>query len=279
MHDSRPSATAYGVAVLRALHQTVDSPTVFTDPLALRILGQGGAEAVRQRGGNPAASARLRASVVARSRIAEDSVAAHTAPVQYVLLGAGLDSFALRQPAGTGITVFEVDHPATQAWKRRLIAESGLAVPPTLSFVPVDFERDSLAERLAAAGFRFDRPAVFAMLGVLIYLEREAAQHSFRMIAAMPPGQAELVFDYAEPHADAAPPIRAACDAIAARVAAAGEPWRSFFTPPELADMLQSCGFAGCTDWDTTSLKARLFADRTDLLAPGPLTHVVRAWT
>lgn len=279
MHDFRPSATAYGVAVLRALHQVIDLPTVFTDPLALRILGKGGPEAVQKRGENPGASARLRASVVARSRIAEDTVAVRVPPVQYVLLGAGLDSFALRQKPETGIHVFEVDHPATQDWKRRLLAQAGLAAPPTLTFVPIHFERDSLPERLAAAGFSFDRPAVFAMLGVLIYLERKAAQQTFRMIAAMPPGQAELVFDYAEPYADAALPIRAAYEAVAARAAAAGEPWRSFFTPAELATLLQTCGFAGWADQDAASLKATLFADRPDQLAPGPLTHVVRAWT
>jgi methyltransferase (TIGR00027 family) len=278
MQHAIPSRTALGVAVLRALHQQIDAPPVFVDPMALRILGPEGPRLVRARR-TGLLSSRLRASVAIRSRIAEDAIAARSDARQYVLLGAGLDSFAVRQPPETRLRVFEVDHPATQAWKRDMLARAGLKAPNALIFVPIDFERESLRERLSAAGFRFDAPAVFAMLGVVIYVQRAAVLQTLQLVAGLPPGGAEIVFDYAEPPEDAALSVRLATRAMAWRVASLGEPWRTFFRPEELASALRGLGFAGFEDLGSEALRARYFPHRGDDLAPGPLSHVVRSWT
>ena len=279
MIEGRPSRTALAVAVLRAVHQVADAPLVFADDLALAILGPSGDAIVQAQTAERAASARLRASVVARSRIAEDTLAAAAASRgvrQYVLLGAGLDTFGCRA-ALPEVRVFEVDHSATQAWKHRMLAEAGLTTPPRLAFVSMDFERQDLRGVLAAAGFRFDQPAVFAMLGVAIYVERTALLATWTMLAAMQPGLAELVFDYAADYSEAPADTRAAYDAVAARAAAAGEPWRTCFQPAGLAEDLRRAGFTGIEDLDADALRTRLFAGRSDGLAPGPYAHVVAA--
>ena len=276
MLDATPSITARSVAVLRALHQEADQPVVFADGLALKILGADGAALVRAEMARRFERAQLRASVAARSRIAEDVLAdaASQGVRQYVLLGAGLDSFGCRD-ALADVAVFEVDHPATQGWKRALLAEARLAVPPRLRFVPMDFERQDLHEVLAGAGFRLDRPAVFAMLGVTIYVDKAALLRTWATVAAMPPGTARLVFDYAEDHADAPEAVRAAREALARRVALAGEPWRTCFRPAELRALLLELGFRDVVDEDAGAMAARLFAGRADGLRPGTLSHVV----
>jgi methyltransferase (TIGR00027 family) len=171
METGRPSATAFGAAALRAAHQLLDAPPAFEDPLALRILGPRVAAAIvedPQRAGAPAS---LRALVSLRSRHAEQALAdaVGRGVRQYVVLGAGLDTFAYRNPFGArGLRVFEVDHPATQRWKRERLAEAGIEVPVRASFAPVDFERDTLADGLARAGFDADAPAFFSLLGVTV---------------------------------------------------------------------------------------------------------------
>ncbi len=278
MIENKPSRTALAVAVLRAVHQVADTPRVFTDPLALRILGPDGPAVVQAQLSGSARHARLRASVAGRSRMAEDALAdaAARGVRQYVLLGAGLDSFGCRD-ALPEVDVFEVDHPATQEWKRRMLEAAGLQPPPRLRFVSMDFERQDLRSTLAQAGFRFDAPALFAMLGVAIYVERAALQASWAMLASMPPGRAELVFDYAADFSAAPEALRGAYQELAERAAAAGEPWLTYFEPAALqADLLQA-GFTSVQDLDAAALTKRLFADRTDGLAPGPFSHFVRA--
>jgi len=205
---ARPSRTALGVARRRAAHQLLDDPLVLDDPLALPILG---AEqralleaSVRRRvppspEQHPVARA-LRAFLVARARYTEETLAeAATAGVrQYVVLGAGLDTFAYRSPLPS-VRVFEIDHPATQAWKLERLAEAGIRVPdgPTgVAFVPVDFHRDQLDERLVTAGFRPDEPAVFGWLGVTMYVTAESVMEVLRYAMGRPAGSA-IVFDYA----------------------------------------------------------------------------------
>ncbi len=278
MIENQPSRTALAVAVLRAVHQVADTPRVFTDPLALRILGPDGPAIVQAQRAEASRSLRLRASVAGRSRLAEDALAdaASRGVRQYVLLGAGLDSFGCRG-ALPEVDVFEVDHPATQAWKRRMLEAAGLAPPPRLRFVSMDFERQDLRATLAGAGFRFDLPALFAMLGVAIYVEHAALQASWAMIAAMPAGTAELVFDYAADFSAAPVPVRAAYQAMADRAAAAGEPWRTYFIPAALEADLRLAGFASVQDLDSAAITERLFAGRSDGLAPGPFAHFVWA--
>jgi methyltransferase (TIGR00027 family) len=209
--------------------------------------------------------------------MAEDTMAqaARRGVGQYVVLGAGLDSFGARA-ALPGVVTYEVDHPATQAWKRAMLDEAGLAAPESLRFVAVDFERQDLRAELARAGFRFDAPAVFAMLGVAIYVERQALLETWSIPAGMPGGTA-LVFDYVEDPEGAASEVRDGYAAMAQRVAEAGEPWRTCFRPGELARDLRALGFAEIVDLDSRALTDRLFAGRSDNLRPGPLTHVVVA--
>ena len=274
-----PSRTAQGVAIPRAAHQLLDHPRVFEDPLALAILGE---ETTRLLKADPSRfenSPRLRAFVAARSRFAEEEAAAafQRGVRQLVLLGAGLDTFAYRSPfAASGLRVFEVDHPATQTWKRELLAESGIAAPLSLSFVALDFEKGSLAEALGQAGLRPDQPAFFSWLGVVPYLTLEAAKSTLAWIGGLPAGSG-VVFDYAVSPASLDPLQRAAFDALASRVARAGEPFRLFFEPAELARMLRELGFRDIEDLDSVEIDRCYFACRPDGLRVGGLAHLMSA--
>jgi methyltransferase (TIGR00027 family) len=217
----------------------------------------------------------MRLYIAARSRIAEDALGAAVARGvrQYVVLGSGLDTFALRNPhTAAGLTVFEVDHPATQAWKRERIAEAGLPTPPALTFTPIDFEHQTLADGLTQAGFDAASPAFFSWLGVVPYLSREAVFATLAFIAGVPGG--EVVLDYGDPPAALPPEQRKAYEQRAARVAALGEPWQTFFHPPDLARDLRALGFSEIEDLGPAEMSARYFGGaRRD----GPGGHVVRA--
>jgi len=224
-------------------------------------------------------SPRLRAFIAVRSRFAEEELAAalHRGVRQFVLLGAGLDTFAYRNPfAASGLRVFEVDHPATQAWKRELLAEAGIAEPPSLTFVPLDFEKRSLDAALEAAEFRTDQPGFFSWLGVVPYLTLEAAQATLAWIGSLPAGSG-VVFDYAISPASLGESQKAAFDALANRVARAGEPFRLFFEPAELARTLRELGFRQIEDLDAAEIDRRYFSDRRDGLRVGGLAHLVSA--
>lgn len=280
MRRGRPSATAERVALRRAAHQLLDRPPVLDDPLALRIIGAARRTALEA---DPAAgehepwSAPLRAFLAARARLAEDELAAaHARGVrQGVVLGAGLDTFGCRNPYAD-LRVFEVDHPDTQAWKRARLAEEGIAVPASLVFVPVDFERDTLANALARAGFDAGAPAQFSWLGVSMYLTADAVRGVLALVAARPAGSG-IVFDYAVDPAQLTPLQRAAVEAFAHRVARAGEPWQSAFAPDTLAGTLAALGFTRIDDCDGERLNARYFAGRADGLAVGGLARVMVA--
>jgi methyltransferase (TIGR00027 family) len=155
MQPGQPSRTALGAAGLRAAHQVLDRAAIFPDPLALRILGADADALVREAEAADTGRQRLRWFVAIRSRIAEDALAAalRRGVQQLVVLGAGLDTYAYRAPHSQSLRIFEVDHPATQVWKRERLTEADIPLPPALTFVPVDFERETLAEGLAAAGF------------------------------------------------------------------------------------------------------------------------------
>src|SRR5215467_11575236 len=187
MQPSQPSRTALAVARRRAAHQLFDSPIVFDDPLSVRILGYD-AEA-RLRSEQPKHRERfstaLRAFVVARARAAEDALAMAVAlgVSQFVVVGAGLDTFGYRNPFAS-VRVFEVDHPATQEWKRGLLTAADIAIPTSLTFAPVDFERQTLAEGLELAGLDAREPALFSWLGVTMYLSDEALSSTLGFIAS-----------------------------------------------------------------------------------------------
>ncbi|WP_441247185.1 class I SAM-dependent methyltransferase [Kitasatospora sp. McL0602] len=249
MQTGQPSRTAWAVARHRAVHQLVEAGRVFTDPLAVRLLGVDPAELAEEAGQQPERRP-MRLFLAARSRFAEDCLAAAYADGtrQLVVLGAGLDTFAYRNPhAEGGLRVFEVDHPASQEWKRRRLAEAGIVAPGSLTYVPVDFETATLAEELAAAGFDRDRPSFFSWLGVVPYLSRDAVLATLRFVGALP-GGARIVLDYGDPPENLPPERRADHEARALRVAALGEPWLTYFAPEELAAELAALGLTVLND-------------------------------
>jgi methyltransferase (TIGR00027 family) len=279
MEGKEPSRTARGAAAHRAAHQTLEHASIFADPYACTILGVTAAEVAEQEAADPNRRP-MRLFVAARSRFTDDCLAEAVARGvrQIVILGAGLDTFALRNPhAALGVQVFEVDHPATQIWKRDRLARSGLDVPASLTFVPVDFERESLAQALAAAGFAAGRTAFFVWLGVVPYLTRDAILATLRYIAGVP--EAEVIFDYSEPLENYPPKRRARVEAAAARVASIGEPWLTHFDPPELARLLHAIGFARLEDMGPEDLAVRYFGAEPGATAPGGGGHVMRAQT
>jgi methyltransferase (TIGR00027 family) len=272
MQQNQFSRTAWAVAVHRAAHQTLEGGNIFRDPFAHAILGPEADIAIANHS-KPERGV-LRLFVAVRARFAEDCLAAAVARDvrQLVVLGAGLDTFALRNPY-PNLTVFEVDHPATQEWKRQCLNRAGLAVPPCLHFAPVDFEKEKLLDGLAAAGFRTDQPAMFIWLGVVPYLTREAILSTLVTIADVPDG--EVVFDYSEPLENYAPEARARAQALAQRAAALGEPWLSQFHPAELTALLRASGFGEIEDLGPTEIGARFFNKLGQPQRAGP--HVVRA--
>lgn len=268
MIEAQPSRTALRVAMRRAAHQLHDAePRVFHDPLAIRILPpEARAELVR----TPAASrkpysAALRAFMVCRSRYAEDVLAQGVRDRgvhQALILGAGLDTFAYRNPF-PHLRVFEVDHPATQAWKRKLLADAAIPIPESVTHVPVDFEHQSFRQQLLHAGFDFAVPTATAWLGVVPYLTPEAFASTTRVLGRCPAGSS-LVFDYSLPREALGPVEQLMLDSLSARVAQAGEPFQIFFTPEALADELPTYGLSVIEQLNSAALNARYLAGRTD---------------
>jgi methyltransferase (TIGR00027 family) len=266
--EAQASKTALRVALRRAAHQVHDArPLVFEDPLAVRILGAeyAGEIARTPDSAKQPFSAGIRAFMVGRARLAEDTLASGVRELgvrQYLVLGAGLDTFACRN-AYADVRVFEVDHPATQAWKMGMLEAAGIAVPETARFVAVDFEKDSLRARLKAAGFDDALPTVTAWLGVVPYLTLEAFQATVRLMGTLPEGS-RLVFDYSQPREVLPFTEQLMLDSLSARVAQAGEPFQLFFTPEGLAAELELWGMRVVEDLDGAAMTARYFAGRTD---------------
>jgi methyltransferase (TIGR00027 family) len=277
MHDAKPSQTAWRVAMRRAAHQLLDEPRVFDDPLAVAIAD---GESERPADAEQPFSRALRAFLAVRSRYAEDQLGAavERGIRQYVVLGAGLDTFAYRNPfQSDGLHVFEVDHPATQEWKRGRLQAAGIAIPEEMTFAAVDFERESLEAGLLRAGFEKREPAFFSWLGVTPYLSRAAFDTTMRFIAQMPSGSG-VAFDYAVERRLLSPTQQLALDAMSARVARAGEPFQLFFDPAALADDLVRLGLANIEDLDSDQINARYFAERSDGLAVSGGGHLLSAW-
>ncbi len=283
LSEGRPSATAQRVAMRRAAHQLLDSPKVFDDPFAIPIIGEEAAAKLAtdnpSTGGLRArAACFMRAFIVARSRFAEDELARAVAAgvKQYVVLGAGLDTFACRNPF-PGLRVYEVDHPSTQEWKRARLRRAGIVVPESVRFTPVDFQNETFAEGLSRVGFRTDEPAFFSWLGVTMYLNRDTVHSTLRAIIKMCPANG-VVFDYSVPRASLSLLNKLVFDALSKRVAAAGEPFIGFFDPAELAELLKQMGFREIESLDADRINARYFAGRSDRLrVGGALTHLMCA--
>jgi len=281
--ETRPSKTALRVAMHRAAHQLLDNPKVFDDPLALAIIGPKAVaqlDSVQARYGEQVARS-LRAFLAVRSRYAEDELAAAIGRgvKQYVILGAGLDTFAYRNPYPESVLrVFEVDHPATQDWKRGRLAATGISVPRSLTFSPLDFENDeTLVVGLGESSFDSSAATFFSWLGVTMYLTEYAAISTLDLIASTPPGGG-VVFDYAVPRTSLDSAAQIALDALSARVAAAGEPFQTFFDPTELAESLRKMGFSSIEDMDANAINARYFQGRSNgLYVSSGLGHLMSA--
>lgn len=274
MDIGEPSRTAQATAYARAYHQVADEPRIFTDPLAARLLGVTDAELVEldtatmdHPGHAGASNQPRRMFLAARARFAEDAVAAAAGAGvrQVVILGAGLDTFAYRNPY-PDLHVFEVDHPATQTWKRERLAAAGIDLPETLTFVPVDFETQTLGKELESAGLDRSAPAVFVWLGVIFYLTADAIGSTLEYVAGQG-GSSELIFDYLQPAES--DEDRAAMRARAERLAVFGEPWFSFFAPDEIAGRLRSLGFTRIEDHWAPDLVAA-YLDGFDPTAESP---------
>jgi methyltransferase (TIGR00027 family) len=280
MRGDDASRTADRVAERRAAHQVLDIPPVFEDPVAIRVLRPEVADQLRQAphdlDRSPIAKY-LRAFFAVRHRYAEDVLRAAVARgvEQYVVVGAGFDTFAYRNPF-PGLRVFEIDHPATQAVKRQRLTSAGIPLPENLSFIAVDLSLCSLREALDTSAFDRGRPAVFAWLGVIPYLDIGAVDGTFRDISSLPKGTA-VVFDYGLPRENLSVIGRVVFDRMAARVAAIGEPWKTFFTPGSLERMIRSLGYAALEDLDAGEINARYFAGRDDGLRVGEAAHLAAA--
>jgi len=282
MKQNGPSPTAYRVAMMRAAHQIIDNPKVFEDPIALSIIGaQGNAEIhSEERRFKSRLHRYLRAIVVARSRFVEDelSIAIKRGVRQYVILGAGLDTFAYRNPyASVGLRVFEVDHPATQDWKRQRLNAAKIPIPETLTYTPIDFETQSLAGQLREAGFMTDELSLFSWLGVTMYLTRETTMATMEYISSPTPTGSEIVFDYVVPPASQKFLRRLVFRLLSKKVRSFGEPWQTYFDPSALKTALKAIGFRQTEDIGPEEINARYFKDRTDGLMVGNFGHLMTA--
>jgi methyltransferase (TIGR00027 family) len=278
MQTGRASRTALRVAQRRAAHQLLDPPCVLHDPVALPLLGPRFALDRSAESGRFARA--FRAFMAARGRYAEDRLAecASAGATQYAILGAGLDTFAYRNPF-PHLHVFEVDFPATQKWKRTVLAEAAIAPPSSLTFVPLDFEHKTLAAGLADAGLDASKAGFFGWLGMVPYLTLGAFRSTLETVAALPAGTA-VSFDYGLSPRSLSLLSRIAFDALAERVKRAGEPFQLFFTPEELDAEFCRAGFARFEQLDSDEINRRYFAQRTDgLKLPSPgLARLATAW-
>lgn len=274
MHDEKtatPDSTAVRVALWRALHMEVDPPPhVFEDTVGLRLASPD--EGWRQRPDmNPQFTSPFRASIVGRARFIEDLVAERTAyhVGQYVILGAGLDTFAQRRPdIASRLRVFEVDQPGPQAWKRQRLIDLGYGIPEWLRLVPVNFEAgNSWWERLAEAGFNAGQPAIVASTGVSMYLTKDAVAATLRQVAALAPGST-FAMTFLLPLELADPEVCPGLELAEKGARASGTPFLSFFTPSEMLSLAHEAGFREAQHVSAAALTQRYFSDRTDGFRP-----------
>nr|WP_166641406.1 SAM-dependent methyltransferase [Amycolatopsis sp. SID8362] len=273
------SRTAFTAAAARAAHLLVDAePYLFTDSLAATLLGAQAADLLvyhKLHGTHPVLAS-ARAEALCRSRFTEERLS-HSGIDQYVILGAGLDSFAYRTPAGR-FRVFEVDHPATQVVKRELLAATGIAEPPSVTFVAADFEADPLRERLVQSGLDPFRPVFVSWLGVTMYLTREAIAATLTDLGRFAPGS-EIVADHLLPAELRDAAGNGYAEAVGAVAADGGEPWHTVLSPAAFADLLGAAGFEVVEQAGQRQSVAAELWERTDALRPialSTLTHARR---
>jgi len=277
MKPNEPSRTALIIARQRAAHQLLDHGSILDDPIAMKILREDEKDVLQFANQHPFASIG-RLFTTARSRIAEDALsrAVEGGIRQIVILGAGLDTFALRNPhAARQIRIYEVDHPSTQAWKRQRLADAEIPLPPWLILVPVDFERDDVGEKLIAAGFHPNSPAFFTWLGVVPYLTLEAIGRTLHYMSSIQ--NSEVVFDYVEPPEGFSEELRQLEKERDEHLKKIEERSVSRFEPAGIAAILRSNGFCSIDDINFQEIASR-FGPAVQGLAPGHAgVHVVHA--
>jgi methyltransferase (TIGR00027 family) len=266
-----PESSAARVALWRALHLEVDAPPhVFHDDIGLKLIAPDATWRERP-DMDPDGTRLFRASILARSRFIEDRIVeqAGRGVGQYVILGAGLDSFAQRRPdIASGLVVFEVDKPEPQIWKKDRLNELGFGIPDWLKLVPVDFEAgDDWFAGLTRAGFDVSKPAVIASAGVSMYLTKDAVAATLRRIARLAPGST-LVMSFLLPFVLAATAVRPGIEGAERGARAAGTPFLSFFTPAEMLEFAREAGFRNVSHVSADELAQRYFAARSDGLRP-----------
>jgi methyltransferase (TIGR00027 family) len=266
--NTEPDHTAVRVALWRALHVQVDSsPYVLEDEIGLRLIAPND-EWLQRADMDPKFSSGFRASIVARARFVEDLITEQLNQknvTQYVILGAGLDTFSQRRPEiASKIRVFEVDQPGTQAWKRQRLMDLGFGIPEWLHFVPVDFEAgSSWWEQLQAADFDTNRPAVVVSTGVTQYLTKEAIDATLRQVANLAPGST-LAMTFLLPFDRTETVERSKVDKAEKGARASGTPFISFFTPLEMLEMARQAGFRDVQHVSSADLNKRYFTGRKD---------------
>lgn len=276
------SKTALGVAALRAAHQIIDDePHILEDPIAVRLFPAEALEQMR----NEIARLRepgmvsLRTHVVLRSRYSEDRLeeAYRRGVRQFVVLGAGFDTFAYRQPdRARDLRIFEVDHPATQRVKRERLDAAGISAPKNLEYVSIDFETTSLRDGLFASSFDPTQSAFVSCLGVLVYLTEEAVDAVFQLVASFPPSS-EIVFTFSPPAKATDAEQAARLAKMAALVESLGEPWRTRLEPEVLTPKLRALGFSEVTFLSGEEAEARYFRGRKDGLKASPRERIASA--
>jgi methyltransferase (TIGR00027 family) len=299
---TRASLTALATSLMRAIHTRLDRPALIDDPWGDRLVSDEERESLSraaEAGLDPAAAERVAAcgtlpervdaalrlhptypTIVVRTRYAVDALTVSVArgARQYVIVGAGMDSFALRQPAfARGLEIFEVDHPATQEFKRRRLDDLGVALPGRLRFVAADLSVEALGSALERSSFNRGELSFFSWLGVTSYLTREANLATLREIGSCSPPGSELVFTYIDQREFEPETASEETRRISAGLEAAGEPWVSGFFPALLAEDLRSVGLTLLEDLGGDDLRARYRADRSDNLTPARYLHVARA--
>ena len=278
------SLMAERAAMLRAAHQLIDDePRIFSDPLALPILGAAGRhwlhENIAMYGTEP--MRRARAMTTIRARFAEEELerAIGQGITQYVILGAGLDTFAYRRAdVAERLTIFEVDHPATQQWKLERLAEAGIKVPRRVRFVPLDFNERTLAEGLALGGFDRGAPAFFSWLGVTYYLPRDAVLANLAFIGGLA-APSQVVFDFAVEYSALTPYFQDKMSQVVAQMGRDGELWQTRFVPEDLAAELARLGFSGTMHMTMEMADERYLRNRRDGLLIGAIVQLMSAWT
>jgi methyltransferase (TIGR00027 family) len=265
MSDHKASRTALGTAYLRAAHQLLDAyPRILDDPVALTLLGPAALQRINDKAD--------RAHVVLRSRFAEDRLAAAVLRgiTQYVILGAGFDTFALRQPPwAQALKILEVDHPGTQAMKRSHLAAAGIAMPQNTNFATINFEHESLRDGLLRYHVSMNEPTFFSWLGVTMYLKEDAIDAVLQTVAAFPVGS-EIVLTFATQPGDSPSPL-------AQRTASLGEPWVSYFEPDALEAKLRGAGFTKVEFLTPAEAEARYFQQRPADLPVPKRTNILSA--